>query len=139
MLYGRGAGGAPTASAVLGDLVDAARNLRAGASAPPTPREPAQLRPIGELRSAFYLSLDVIDRPGVLAAVATVFGNHTVSIRAMEQVGLGDEARLIFLTHTAFERDMKATIDELESLGAVDRIGGLLRVIGADDDAPTGS
>jgi homoserine dehydrogenase len=135
MLYGRGAGGVPTASAVLGDLVDAARNLRSGASAPPTPRLPARIRPIGELRSAFYLSLDVIDRPGVLAAVATVFGNHGVSIRAMEQVGLGDEARLIFLTHSAFERDMKATLDDLRSLPSVDRIGGFLRVIGADDDA----
>ena len=66
-----------------------------------------------ELRSAFYLSIDVADRPGVLAAVATVFGDHGVSIRSMEQVGLGDEARLVFLTHAAREGDVAATIAEL--------------------------
>src|ERR1700678_3378704 len=87
MLYGRGAGGEPTASAVLGDLVDAARNLRAGAPAPAPKRTSATVRAQSELRSAFYLSMDVADRPGVLAAVANVFGNHAVSIRAMEQVG----------------------------------------------------
>ena len=111
MLYGRGAGGAPTASAVLGDLIDAARNLRPGRPAPrPGAALSGYLRPLEELRSAFYLSLDVVDRPGVLAAVATVFGDHGVSIRAMEQVGLGDEARLIFLTHAAREGDVQATI-----------------------------
>ncbi len=129
MLYGRGAGGAPTASAVLGDLIDAARNLRAGASAPPPRRHPAVVRPMEDLRSAFYLSMDVADRPGVLAAVAAVFGRHQVSIRAMEQVGLGDEARLVFLTHAAREGDVRATLDELRRLEAVDRVGGVLRVI----------
>jgi len=130
MLYGRGAGGGPTASAVLGDLVDAARNLRAGASAPAPKRTSATVRPQAELRAAFYLSMDVADRPGVLAAVAGVFGNHDVSIRAMEQVGLADEARLIFLTHVATEGDVLATIDELRLLQAVDRVSGVLRVIG---------
>ncbi len=130
MLYGRGAGGGPAASAVLGDLVDAARNLRAGASAPAPKRTSATVRPQAELRAAFYLSMDVADRPGVLAAVAGVFGNHDVSIRAMEQVGLADEARLIFLTHVATEGDVLATIDELRLLQAVDRVSGVLRVIG---------
>ena len=135
MLYGQGAGGAPSASAVLGDLVDAARNLRAGRSAPAPARHPSTVRPMGELRSAFYLSLDVVDRPGVLAAVATVFGDHGVSIKAMEQVGLFEEARLIFLTHTATERDVQATLEDLRRLEAVDRVGGVLRVIGPDDGA----
>lgn len=135
MLYGRGAGGAPSASAVLGDLIDAARNLRAGAPAPAPRRGAVRIRPVSELHSAFYLSLEVFDRPGVLAAVATVFGNHEVSIKAMEQVGLGDEARLIFLTHTAREGDVQATLDDLGRLQSVDRIGGVLRVIGADEDA----
>ncbi len=135
MLYGRGAGGAPTASAVLGDLIDAARNLRAGAPAPAPHRAAVRIRPVSELRSAFYLSLEVFDRPGVLAAVATVFGDHGVSIRAMEQVGLDDEARLIFLTHTAREGDVAATLDDLRQLRSVDRIGGVLRVIGAEDGA----
>jgi homoserine dehydrogenase len=129
MLYGRGAGGGPTASAVLGDLVDAARNQRTGAPAPAPKRTSIALRPQPELQSAFYLSMDVADRPGVLAAVAKVFGDHQVSIRAMEQVGLFDEARLIFLTHQAREGDLLATIDELRLLQAVDRVSGVLRVI----------
>jgi homoserine dehydrogenase len=133
MLYGRGAGGGPTASAVLGDLVDAARNLRAGAAGPAPKRSSATVRPQAELRSAFYLSMDVADRPGVLAAVASVFGAHQVSIRAMEQVGLADEARLIFLTHVAREGDLLATIDELRLLQAVDRVSGVLRVIGEEE------
>jgi homoserine dehydrogenase len=133
MLYGRGAGGGPTASAVLGDLVDAARNLRAGAPAPAPKRTSITVRPQPELRSAFYLSMDVADRPGVLAAVAKVFGDHQVSIRAMEQVGLADEARLIFLTHRAREGDLLATIDELRLLQAVDRVSGVLRVIGEEE------
>jgi homoserine dehydrogenase len=92
------------------------------------------VRPQAELRSAFYLSMDVADRPGVLAAVARVFGTHGVSIRAMEQVGLADEARLIFLTHVAREGDLLATIDELRMLQAVDRVSGVLRVIGEEED-----
>jgi homoserine dehydrogenase len=134
MLYGRGAGGGPTASAVLGDLIDAARNLRTGAPAPAPKRSSITVLPQPELRSAFYLSMDVADRPGVLAAVAKVFGDHQVSIRSMEQVGLADEARLIFLTHEAREGDLLATIDELRLLQAVDRVSGVLRVIGEDEE-----
>ena len=134
MLYGRGAGGGPTASAVLGDLVDAARNLRAGAPGPAPKRTSITVRAQSELRSAFYLSMDVADRPGVLAAVAKVFGDHQVSIRAMEQVGLADEARLIFLTHLAREGDLLATLDDLRLLRAVDRVSGVLRVIGVGEE-----
>jgi homoserine dehydrogenase len=138
MLYGRGAGGAPSASAVLGDLVDAARNVARGSPAPaPRRRAGVAVRPLDQLRTAFYLRLDVADRPGVLAQVATIFGEHGVSIRAMEQVGLGDEARLIFLTHVAQEGAVQATLRDLEALPAVDRVGGVLRVIGADEDDPT--
>jgi homoserine dehydrogenase len=133
MLYGRGAGGEPTASAVLGDLVDAARNLRAGAPAPAPKRTSITVRPQPELRSAFYLSMDVTEGLGVLAAVAKVFGDHKVSIRAMEQVGWDDEARLIFLTHKAREGDLLGTIDELRLLQVVDRVGGVLRVIGEEE------
>ena len=133
MLYGRGAGGGPTASAVLGDVVDASRNLLARAPAPAPKRTTTTVRPQNELRSAFYLSMDVADRPGVLAAVAKIFGDHDVSIRAMEQVGLAEEARLIFLTHVAREGDLLATIDELRRHQAVDRVSGVLRVIGEDE------
>ena len=133
MLYGRGAGGGPTASAMLGDLVDAARNLLAGAPAPAPKRTSTTLRPQSEMRSAFCLSMDVADRPGVLAAVAKIFGDHDVSIRAMEQVGLAEEARLIFLTHVAREGDLLATIDALRQHQAVDRVSGVFRVIGDPD------
>ena len=129
MLYGRGAGGRPTASAVLGDLIDAAVNLASGAAGGPPSMAPARIHPIGELRTAYYLALEVIDRPGVLAAVAGVFGRHGVSIRSMEQEGLGDQARIIFITHVACESDMRATLDDLRHLEAVRQVGSVLRVI----------
>jgi homoserine dehydrogenase len=132
MLYGRGAGGMPTASAVLGDLIDAAHNLRAGGTGrTPLPHR-IPLRPIDELWSAYYLNIEVVDRPGVLAAVAGVFGTHGVSIQSMHQEGLGDEARLIFITHLARESAMQATLTGLRDLEAVDRVGSLLRVVGAE-------
>jgi len=132
MLYGQGAGGMPSASAVLGDLVDAAHNLRVGASGRTSIPEPAVIHSMADTSSQFYLSIEVADRPGVLAAVAGVFGDHSVSIRSMEQEGLGDEARLIFITHTAKERAMQATLADLRELDAVDRIGTLLRVVGQE-------
>jgi len=134
MLYGRGAGGMPTASAVLGDLIDAAHHLRSGSVSRVVPRIAVRIRPGDDLSCAWYLSIDVADRPGVLAAVAQVFGNHGVSIRSMEQVGLGDEARLIFLTHVARAGDVRRTIDGLRELDVVDRVGGVLRIVGDQDD-----
>jgi homoserine dehydrogenase len=137
MLYGQGAGGAPTASAVLGDVIDAARHLRAKTSAPAPIRSlPVAATSMDALRSAFYLSLDAFDRPGVLAAVASVFGEHRVSIRSMEQQGLGDEARLVFVTHEAAEADMAATIKALSELTSVEAVGGVLRVI--EDEGAVG-
>ncbi|MGH9244957.1 MAG: homoserine dehydrogenase [Acidimicrobiales bacterium] len=129
MFYGRGAGGNPTASAVLGDLIDAAGNLRKGYSASLGSLAKATIRSIDAIRTAYYLNLEVFDRPGVLAVVAGVFGTHDVSIKAMEQEGLGDEARLIFITHLAREADMQATLHDLRQLDVVDRVGTLLRVI----------
>jgi homoserine dehydrogenase len=131
MFYGRGAGGAPTASAVLGDLIDAAANRAKGSHASVGALARARLRPIDEVRSAYYLNVDVIDRPGVLAAVAGAFGTHGVSIRSMEQEGLHGEARIVFITHEAREADMQATIHDLNHLDAVDRIASVLRVVGA--------
>jgi homoserine dehydrogenase len=131
MFYGRGAGGMPTASAVLGDLVDAAVNRHKGSHASIGTLRKAVLRPIDEVESAYYLNLDVFDRPGVLAAVAGVFGRHDVSIRSMEQEGLGGEARLVFITHIAREAAVQATLRDLKQLDAVDRITSVLRVIGS--------
>ncbi len=130
MFYGRGAGGRPTASAVLGDLIDAAGNLRQGHSASIGALERARIAPIDDVTSAFYLNVEVDDRPGVLAQVATVFGDHGVSIRSMEQEGLGGEARLVFITHAARERDVRSTLQDLRSLEAVRSVGSVLRVIG---------
>lgn len=132
MLYGRGAGGPPTASAVLGDLIDAARNLRAGTHRAIGPFERADIVAIDELESAFYINVDVRDRPGVLAEVAGVFGAHGVSIGSMEQVGLGEQARLIFITHRAAERALQATLADLRRLESVGQLNGIVRVI-ADD------
>jgi len=132
MLYGRGAGGAPSASAVLGDLIDAARNLRRGFHAGFGPVDRARIRPIDELRSEYYLNMEVVDRPGVLHAVSGVFADHGVSIRSMEQEGLGDEARLVFITHTATEANVQATLQDLRELDVVHRVCSVLRVIGEE-------
>ncbi len=130
MLYGRGAGGRPTASAVLGDLIDASSNKLAGTGASMGSLGRPHIQPIDELVSAYYLNLEVTDEPGVLAKVASIFGEHKVSIRSMEQEGLGNEARLIFITHAARERDVRSTLHELGSLDSVRRIGSMLRVVG---------
>jgi len=132
MFYGRGAGGRPTASAVLGDLVDAAVNLRQGMAPSPAGLVPARIRPIDELNSQYYLTIDVVDRPGVLEKVAGATARHGVSILKMEQLGLGDEARLVLVTHMAAERDVQATLADLRRLDDVDRVGTLLRVIGPE-------
>jgi homoserine dehydrogenase len=132
MFYGRGAGGRPTASAVLGDLVDAAANLRQGRVAALPAGPPARLRPIDELRSGYYVTIDVVDRPGVLERVAAVTARHSVSIWKMEQLGMGNEARLVLVTHTSLERSMQATLDDLRTLDVVDRVGTLLRVVAAE-------
>jgi homoserine dehydrogenase len=132
MFYGRGAGGDPTASAVLGDVIDAASNLAKRTHASVGTLGRATLRPIDELRSPFYLNLEVTDEPGVLAEVAGVFGRHGVSIRSMEQEGLDDEARLTFITHRAREADVRATLRELSRLDTVREVGSVLRVV--DDE-----
>jgi homoserine dehydrogenase len=133
MLYGRGAGGGPTASAVLGDLVDAAKNVvegRKGATVGTLAAKP--IRPVDDIESQYYLELAVADRPGVLAAIATEFGAHRVSIRSMQQRDVGDEARLIFVTHTAKESDLRATVAALEGVDVVNRVGSVLRVVGEE-------
>jgi homoserine dehydrogenase len=129
MFYGRGAGGDPTASALLGDLVDAATNLGRGGAVALRPLPPARIRPMDELRSEYYIDLEVRDEPGVLHAVSGVFAEHGVSIRSMEQEGLGDEARLVFITHHAIEASLQATLASLRKLDVVDRVSSVLRVL----------
>jgi homoserine dehydrogenase len=134
MLLGRGAGGGPTASAVLGDLIDAAKNVRAGArGATIGDLVHKPIRPIDETASQFYVSLDVADQPGVLATIAGVFGDHEVSIQSMQQKGQGAGARLIFVTHLAREAALTATIHDVRELDVVGRIGSVLRVVGGEE------
>jgi homoserine dehydrogenase len=131
MFFGRGAGGMPTASAVLGDLIDAAINLREGTHASLGTFGRVPILAIDETTAEYHLVLEVLDRPGVLHAVSGVFARHDVSIRAAEQEGLGDDARLVFITHEAQEAAVQATLRELRELDVVERVGGFLRVIGA--------
>ncbi|MGA2294267.1 MAG: homoserine dehydrogenase [Acidimicrobiales bacterium] len=130
MWLGQGAGGGPTATAVLGDVLDAARNRVSDRHDVPFSVDPT-LHSVsaGDLASAFYISLDVLDQPGVLAAVAGVFGQNDVSIQSMEQSGFGDEARLSFLTHEALTKNVRATIDDLSKLSSVESVGACIRVI----------
>ena len=133
MFYGRGAGGDPTASAVLGDLVDAAINLQRGAHGSIGALVRMPMIAPDELSSAWYLCVDVADRPGVLASISGVFGEHGVSIASMEQGPGGpadpDVARLEFVTHPAIERDVRATIDAISALEVVRRVGSTIRVL----------
>ena len=130
MFYGRGAGGFPTASAMIGDLLSAVSNLKRNTASPFGILEAAKIRPIDETSSAFYVKLEVQDRPGVLAAVSSVFGNHGVSIRSMEQHGTGDSASLVLIIHRALESDVQATLRDLRELDSVQSVGSVMRVIG---------
>ncbi len=132
MFYGRGAGGGPTASAVLGDLVDAAVNVANGAAARLSITEKATLRSVDELSSQFYLTMVVSDEPGVLAQVATVFGTHGVSIQVMEQSGTGGDAELCLILHETTEAALHATLDELDGLNVVRGIGSVIRLVSDD-------
>ncbi|MCU1502260.1 MAG: hom [Ilumatobacteraceae bacterium] len=131
MFYGRGAGGSPTASAVLGDVVDAATNLVKHTHGALGAFARATIRPIDETSAEYLLNLAVVDQPGVLHAVTGVFARNGVSIRAAEQEGNGPEARLVFITHEARESAVQATVRELRDLDSVRQVGGLLRVIGS--------
>jgi len=130
MFYGRGAGGNPTASSVLGDVIDAALNLAKGTHGSLGSFGKARIRPIDEINSEYLLGLEVADEPGVLHQVTGVFAAHDVSIRAAEQEGMGPDARLVFITHQAKESAVQATVHRLRELTCVRSVNGLLRVIG---------
>jgi homoserine dehydrogenase len=133
MFYGRGAGGAPTASAVLGDIVAVARHRLAGTRGPgESTYAHLEVRGIGDAVTRYYVNLEVADRPGVLAAVAQAFADHGVSIQNVRQDGRGDEATLVVRTHTARDADLHGTIDQLRSSDAVRRVVGVMRVEGED-------
>ena len=132
MFYGRGAGGEPTASAVLGDVLDAAAALQQGGHRPTKEGSRLPIMPIDDLPSAFCVNLQVTDEPGVLAQVAGALGANGVSIRAMEQHDIEDSetARLIFITHAAPERQLRQTLAAFGELPVVQGIDSVLRVLG---------
>jgi len=131
MFYGRGAGGTPTASAVLGDIVAVARHKLTGSRGPgESSYADLDVRPIGDASTRYYVHLAVADLPGVLAAIAQAFADHGVSIQTVRQDGHGEEARLVLRTHRASDAALSATIDHLRTLDAVRHVVGVMRVEG---------
>jgi homoserine dehydrogenase len=133
MFYGRGAGGSPTASAVLGDLVAVARNRVAGRRGPgESAYADLPVLPMGETITSYHVNLDVTDKTGVLATVAGAFANHGVSIRSVRQDGRGDDASLVLVTHAAADAALAATVEDLRGLDIVRAVAGVLRVEGGE-------
>ena len=131
MFYGQGAGGDATASAVLGDLVAVARNRASGVAGPGvTTYAGLPARPIAETPTRYHVSLDVADKPGVLATVAQEFARHGVSIATVRQDGHGDAATLVIVTHSAPDAALSATVSALREMPAVRGVTSILRVEG---------
>jgi homoserine dehydrogenase len=131
MFYGRGAGGSPTASAVLGDLVAVARNALSGArGAGESAYADLRLRPMGEVVTKYHISLDVTDKAGVLASVANAFATHDVSIRTVRQEGHAGDASLVVVTHTATDAALQAVVNDLRDLDSVRAVASVMRVEG---------
>ena len=134
MFYGPGAGGAPTASAVLGDLVSAARNRLAGTrGAGESAYADRAVLPMGETRTRYHVSIDVDDRAGVLATVALAFAEHGVSIQTVRQEGRDDDAQLVVVSHWATDAQLSATVEHLRGLDIVREITSVMRVEGSDE------
>jgi homoserine dehydrogenase len=131
MFYGPGAGGAPTASAVVGDIVAVARNRMSGGHGP---RESTYAElpvlPVDASSTRYYIALDLTDKAGVLAAVAAAFAEHDVSIETLRQEGHGDDATLEIVTHEASEQALAETCETLRGLDSVRQITSTMRVVG---------
>jgi homoserine dehydrogenase len=135
MFYGRGAGGEPTASAVLGDLVAVARNRLSGSrGAGESAYADLAIQPIGEVRTRYHVALDVADRPGVLASVAGAFADNGVSIQTVRQEGRGDAATLVLVTHVAPDAALAATVHRLAAYDFIRRVRSVMRVEGLPPD-----
>ena len=131
MFYGRGAGGEPTASAVLGDLVAIARHKVLGGIGPKeSDYASLKIAAIGQTKTRYLIRLNVADKPGVLESVAHVFASHGVSIQTVRQSGIGDKAELIVMTHSSTELALATTVKELGKLPAVTDVASVLRVEG---------
>ncbi|SHF67919.1 homoserine dehydrogenase [Jatrophihabitans endophyticus] len=131
MFYGRGAGGAPTASAVLGDLVAVARNRVSGSrGAGESAYAALPIRSMGEVTTRYHVALDVADQPGVLAGVANAFAEEGVSIQTVRQEGRGDAATLVLVTHAATDAALGRTVEKLAAMSLVGRAASVMRVEG---------
>ena len=131
MFYGRGAGGAPTASAILGDLVAVARHKVVGGIGPrESDYADRKIAPMGSNQTRYLIRLDVADKPGVLAKVAETFAKNGVSIQTVRQNGRGDDAELIVMTHKATDAALANTVKNLKDLDVVKGIDSVLRVEG---------
>ncbi|MCV7426199.1 homoserine dehydrogenase [Mycobacterium montefiorense] len=137
MFYGQGAGGAPTASAVTGDLVMAARNRVLGSRGPKESKyAKLPIAPMGFISTRYYVSMNVADKPGVLSAVAAEFGKREVSIAEVRQEGVADEggrrvgARIVVVTHSATDAALSETVDALADLDVVQSVASVLRLEG---------
>ena len=141
MLYGKGAGSFPTASAVVSDVIDIARNILKGTvrrvppcAFQPDQRRPLRIRPIAEISSLYYLRFMVLDRPGVLSQLSGVLGKHDISISSVLQRGrkVGQTVPVVFTTHTAVERNVQAALREIAALPFVSAPTTLIRIEGED-------
>ncbi|MDR7086415.1 homoserine dehydrogenase [Aeromicrobium panaciterrae] len=131
MFYGPGAGGAPTASAVLGDVVSVARNRRNDVFGPgESTHAQLEVLDIGRARTRYHVAIDVDDRPGVLAAVAHAFAEFDVSIRTVRQEGSGLDAQLVIVTHEADDAALSATVAALREMDMVRDVSSVMRVEG---------
>lgn len=134
MFYGAGAGGTPTASAVLGDVVAVARNRLARTRGPDlSTYAELPVLPMGDTLTRYHVSLDVDDRPGVLAPVADAYARRGVSIQQVRQTSRGDKAELVIVTHEARDAALAATISDLEALPVVRAVASVMRVEGEGD------
>ena len=136
MFFGRGAGGGPTGSAVVGDIIEIARNIQSGGRSVGCTcyHDNAEIQPRDEAAVRYYIVLSVTDQPGVLASVAGVFAEHGVSIASVRQEGAGEEATLVLITHASTEGSHQATFRDLESLESVKEIASRMRVEGAPEE-----
>lgn len=133
MFYGRGAGGGPTGTSVVGDILTVARNIRTGGrGAGCTCYANKPIRSIDEMMAQFYLVLDVADESGVLASVARTFADHGVSIGSVWQEGIDDDARLVLITHRSRESALQSTLHALRGMKEVHRVASVMRVEGAE-------
>jgi len=131
LFAGPGAGGEPTATAVLGDVIDAARETLAGAQVAPRIRfSPGEIVPFASVSTSWYMRLTVDDQPGVLAKIASEFGAAGVSIRSVWQEGVDEQAELIVVTHVAPESSHRHALESLERIPEVLDVAAVIRVLG---------